>query len=245
VVVEGMVERVGHDDTWYEQQGAGVRKYLEKSPAVQTAWIRVARRWKGEAETVIKVNADEGMCSFFFEVGKTYLVYAKGGQFAELQAHLCSGTKPIEIAQDDLAFLQTIAPPQLHEADVQAETSLLSYRMGERISVTLKNQNAMAVWLLTSCGEPDLVALHEDGREELHGAHPTKDCLAPPDELLSGSTRTYNVHLEDVYEHTHFKIMPGRYRFMFLYAINKSDPTLVGAGQRITMRAYSNVFLLE
>jgi len=70
--------------------------------------FQVDKQWKGVTTDTVPVvtAADSAACGYPFVTGKTYLVYARklDGE-PELQTNLCSRTKPLASAQDDLAAL--------------------------------------------------------------------------------------------------------------------------------------------
>lgn len=78
--------------------------------------IRVEGTWKGvPCETVVvRTASDSAMCGYSFEEGKSYLIYAHRQQDA-LSTNLCTRTRPIDEAGEDLAALgdpqQTCSDP--------------------------------------------------------------------------------------------------------------------------------------
>jgi len=68
--------------------------------------FRVSQRWKGPADETISVStpSQPATCGFTFESGKTYLVYADSMN-GSLVATLCSRTRPIEMAGEDVLAL--------------------------------------------------------------------------------------------------------------------------------------------
>jgi hypothetical protein len=68
--------------------------------------IQVDRSWKqaGCGTVVVQTPSDSAMCGYGFEVGKSYLIYADM-QKGKLSTNLCSRTRTIEEAGEDLAAL--------------------------------------------------------------------------------------------------------------------------------------------
>jgi len=66
----------------------------------------VTRAWKGaeEEQVEVRTRAHGAACGYRFAEGATYLVYAYG-EPDDLRVGLCSRTRPIEDASDDLAEL--------------------------------------------------------------------------------------------------------------------------------------------
>jgi len=80
--------------------------------------IKVDKSWKGESKNVINmitaaIKIDENTyrsssCNYRFQLGKKYLVYAYETD-GELKARACSRTKPIQYAEQEMAYLEEIA----------------------------------------------------------------------------------------------------------------------------------------
>jgi hypothetical protein len=70
------------------------------------ARIAVSDVWKGDVTETVEVRTatDTAMCGYPFQPNKSYLVYANGGA-ERLRVSLCSRTRPIEQAEEDLAAL--------------------------------------------------------------------------------------------------------------------------------------------
>ncbi len=107
-VFSGVVERFEPDDTRYEEPSAdpGQRKYVIKT-RVLTAWITVWTQWKGVPEPRTKVNTAENtaVCGYPFAVGREYLIYGTRDRHGEIHASLCSRTRPMDEAGEDLKAL--------------------------------------------------------------------------------------------------------------------------------------------
>ena len=68
--------------------------------------FEVSRIWKGQKRPriVVMTSSSSASCGYSFQVGENYLIYASL-QESQLQTGLCSGTKPLSMAQEDLAVL--------------------------------------------------------------------------------------------------------------------------------------------
>ncbi len=89
-----------------ERLEAGNGSIVSKTdPAVQVTFA-VQQVWKGDVpQTMFLTTAQWGAsCGYTFEQGQQYLVYAFTFNDT-LQAYLCSRTRPLADAQDDLAVL--------------------------------------------------------------------------------------------------------------------------------------------
>jgi hypothetical protein len=88
--------------------------FLKSEPATVQAQLEVVRAWKGmdaERATVLSPPADvtheaQAACTYAFEPGESYLVYALGrGPNNALEVSACGRTRPIEEADQDVAQL--------------------------------------------------------------------------------------------------------------------------------------------
>ena len=80
-------------------------------PCWVTAEIEVTKIWKGDENLVndILTTSDLGaMCGFYFQVGKTYLIYAYENQDGRLETSNCSRSRSKERAAEDFAFLLSL-----------------------------------------------------------------------------------------------------------------------------------------
>lgn len=140
-----------------------------------------------------------------------------------------------EIVADKIVFEST---------EVRGVTDKTQYLVGEEleIAVTINNNLEQDIWIFGRCGAPFILQKQETAGWEDHGPSPTILCTAPPSEMIQPyGEKVYGFPLKQTYEHTYFKIEPGRYRFQFLYSV--VDPTRVG--QRVQyLEAFSNEFTL-
>lgn len=77
------------------------------SPASQVRVIfQVSRVWKGSQKPLLLVVTpnSSAACGYSFQEGQQYLVYASV-QESKLATGLCNGTKPLSLADEDLAVL--------------------------------------------------------------------------------------------------------------------------------------------
>ena len=68
--------------------------------------FEVSRIWKGQKRPriVVMTSSSSASCGYSFQKREQYLVYASR-QESQLETGLCSGTKPLSMAQEDLAVL--------------------------------------------------------------------------------------------------------------------------------------------
>ena len=78
--------------------------------------FKVSRVWKGRRSPrlVVTTSGSSASCGYSFEQGKEYLVYASAEP--RLTTGLCSGTKPLSMAQADLAYLEQQQQPRRRTA---------------------------------------------------------------------------------------------------------------------------------
>ncbi len=67
--------------------------------------FRVERYWKGVREEFVVVSGAYGTCSVPFAVGQKWLVYAYDGEREGLMCDICTRTRPLAEAGDDLKAL--------------------------------------------------------------------------------------------------------------------------------------------
>ncbi len=109
-----------------------VIEILEPDSSMFTRSFRFAakRRWKGPVTDTMRVETawSSASCGYPFEVGETYLVYAyEGNVFANpYSTNLCTRTRPLADAAEDLAALGEGSPVAVDEEPV-SEFSLQVY----------------------------------------------------------------------------------------------------------------------
>ena len=74
--------------------------------------LRVLESWRGAVGNTVELTTGSGAgdCGYGFKRGVRYLVYAHGSVGA-LRTSVCSGTRPLAEAGDDLAYLKTALKP--------------------------------------------------------------------------------------------------------------------------------------
>ncbi len=80
-------------------------------PYLVTATLQVSRIWKGEKRFLQKIvtTGDLGaMCGFYFQVGKSYVIYAYKNQEGQLETNNCTRSAPTDRAAADLAYLYSL-----------------------------------------------------------------------------------------------------------------------------------------
>lgn len=86
---------------------AGKVTKIEPQKAFLRITFAVSAGWKGKLDKTVDVlTQDKGVSTGFpFEVGKEFLVYAKQGESLDLYTHLCTRTKTLGDAAEDLKEL--------------------------------------------------------------------------------------------------------------------------------------------
>lgn len=74
-----------------------------------TAKLSVTKIWKGKKDFSAKIltTSNSAMCGFYFQEGKTFLIYAYKNQEGRLETNNCTRSALAERAGEDLAFLTT------------------------------------------------------------------------------------------------------------------------------------------
>ncbi len=91
----------------------------------------VIEAFRGAQPGPLQMSIPYGTCSFRFEQGRTYLIYAHSGGHG-LSTGICSGNRLVELADEDLSYLRsldTLTPPALGEL---RGTAQMIGRSGER-----------------------------------------------------------------------------------------------------------------
>jgi hypothetical protein len=76
--------------------------------------IRVERYWKSPVPVEIIITNEGTSCDYFFEVGKSYLIYASYANGSKINTNLCSGNKELQNAAGDIKLLGKSKKPQKH-----------------------------------------------------------------------------------------------------------------------------------
>lgn len=99
----------------YEEAQAvfiGVPQAFERGEGIRVRVpMTVERAYKGVREATVEVGTarDSAACGYPFEVGRPYLVYAYDDGDG-LAVSLCSRTRPLDDAQDDVQAIEAITP---------------------------------------------------------------------------------------------------------------------------------------
>ena len=138
--------------------------------------LTVLRTFRGEQLPSMVLRGTITSCSYSFRIGETYLVYAYRGADGRFGAGVCSGTKPIAEADEDIAMIQTLPsrPPvgwiygTVNRAVRDPETRAIRGAPGVGTRVTLSAQGTHATTLTD-----------QDGRFEFAGLAPGTYTVAP------------------------------------------------------------------
>ena len=101
VVFVGTVKSIATD----EEAGSDQRLFGRR--LVTLSLDRGIRGVKGST-VAVRTGQGGGDCGFDFKEGQTYLVYASRHPDGWLSAGICSRTRPLSQAADDLAFIDTM-----------------------------------------------------------------------------------------------------------------------------------------
>jgi hypothetical protein len=73
----------------------------------------VSRVWKGDVmkRVTVTTHAKGGMCGYRFKAEQSYIVYGFGAG-ERFNTHLCTATKPLEKAENDVRALGSGAEPR-------------------------------------------------------------------------------------------------------------------------------------
>lgn len=89
-------------------------RIISFEPDTVNGWIAkidVLRLWKGDKEAAgeLFTSGSSASCGYYFEVGQTYVVYAYKDTNGSLHTNICMRTNPIQLAAEDLAFLNSFS----------------------------------------------------------------------------------------------------------------------------------------
>ncbi len=84
---------------------------IQEEPASYSLTVRISATevWKGKKDLTAEIitASNSAMCGFYFQKGKTYLIYACENPEGRLATNNCTRTRLIDRAGEDLAFLTT------------------------------------------------------------------------------------------------------------------------------------------
>jgi hypothetical protein len=133
----------------------------------------------GQSDVVTGMGG--GDCGYKFEVGKRYVVYAWRSPEGRLSTGICSRTRPIEAADEDLKYLSSI-PPAGSGARIYGRITQLERDPGEDNYVDYGPVEGLLVSAHGTAFTLDATT-NKDGRFEILGVPPgraTVSVLPPP-----------------------------------------------------------------
>ena len=85
-----------------------VLSVVKVSELENVAKIRVEVKWKGvkTSEVNVSTGIGGGDCGFLFEVGEKYLIYVSKSKNGAFTTNICSRTKPLSEAREEIKILQ-------------------------------------------------------------------------------------------------------------------------------------------
>jgi hypothetical protein len=89
-------------------------KIISFEPDSVNGWVAkidVLRLWKGDKDAADELFTSSGSatCGYYFQVGQTYVVYAYKSANGRLRTSICTRTNPIQLAAEDLKFLDSFS----------------------------------------------------------------------------------------------------------------------------------------
>lgn len=113
---EGEVQRVHDRWTWLRRMKVYVWALANRTPDYSLSeqgfeiTFRVGRMWRGDGSRTVKIVTGRGGgdCGFHFERGRRYLVYAYRSEEGEWGTGICTRTRAIEDAAEDLRYLKLL-----------------------------------------------------------------------------------------------------------------------------------------
>jgi hypothetical protein len=110
-VFRGVVVKVS---TRREEYGPG--QWLLRKRVI----VRVTERWKGVEgdRVVVRTGMSDADCGYPFRRGREYLIYARATRDSVLATGICTRTRQIEHAGEDLRELRALAPAAAAAVDL-------------------------------------------------------------------------------------------------------------------------------
>lgn len=148
--------------------------------------ISVEESYRGVSTKTIKVYTESSGagCGYAFKEGERYLIFASKTKDEKLLVSLCSATKPAQYADEDLAYLRSIASLPLtttikgtvwkytHDPNFKPkfEPSLMDhYRPKEQDYLAMSPESGMIVIIKSQDGSEHLVTVSANGDWQLSG----------------------------------------------------------------------------
>lgn len=150
------IEEIDHDELGAPYRSKLVRFEIERSFRNATA---------GGVEIITAASGPA--CGYGFQVGKRYLVYAWKTKGGRLGTGLCSRTRPLENAADDLQYLTSI-PVTATGARVYGRVNQVEWDPGPEVRVDYGPVEGLRVYV-TGSGFAREVQTDDDGRYEIAG----------------------------------------------------------------------------
>lgn len=116
--------------------------------------VQVDEVWKGVNDAVVSVGTAQysASCGYDFEVGGTYLIYARSGEYygTDYSSGICSRTSVLasDRAQSDLEFLGEAETEDSREGDTPTSTST-SDKGGESTQETPQEKQSFVAQVIT------------------------------------------------------------------------------------------------
>ncbi|MFQ5639821.1 MAG: hypothetical protein ACE5IR_17720, partial [bacterium] len=89
-----------------------VTSFQREGKFSRVAKLTLLKLWKGERAIADEIftGLNSASCGFDFVVGKTYVIYASKDEEGKLHTNICTRTRHIDQAGEDLNFLDQIDP---------------------------------------------------------------------------------------------------------------------------------------
>lgn len=146
---------------------------LRSSADPLTVQVSVSSVWKGTIapEVTIYTALSSASCGYGFQRNTEYLIYAGRDADGQLQTNLCSRTKPLSKAEEDLAALGTGQSPTGQKAAPSGQSLWVPWAgaLGAMVIVYVLGRTVTATvygYYLTRKHLPDLIHAHKTLQHE-------------------------------------------------------------------------------
>jgi hypothetical protein len=128
--------------------------------------------WRGvkDKEVEVRTGYGGGDCGYVFEFGKSYLIYSWGGNAQPLRTGICSRTRSLATASEDVEYHRSLS--QLSAG--ATVNGFLQYFEEDLANYRSKGQGGMPGVLITAegVGTPATATTDSKGRYEIRGLQP-------------------------------------------------------------------------
>ena len=185
-----------------EQKTEAGENGIKSTYDVGSIYFAVEEAFSGvKARTRVTIHSGTGGadCGYWFRRGERYLVYAYGDEKGKLYTSICSRTRPLAAADEDLPFLRTL-PPEGTGVSLHGVVARLSDAPeGDGTERKVEGIAGITVTVKHPGGRRQEVVTDSEGRYELTGLKPGEYEVSArlPDYYYKDEHSTHKVRVSD------------------------------------------------